>query len=291
MRVLLTGANGQVGRCVQDLFATTAHQLIAVDRAALDISDAEAVNAAFEQYRPELIINAAAYTAVDKAETEPELAAQINTLGPANLARAAASIDAALIHISTDYVFDGNKATPYVESDATSPQGAYGQTKLAGEREVQRYCRKHVIVRTAWVFSEYGNNFVKTMLRLGSERDALSVVADQVGCPTYAGDIAKACLAVCEAEQDGRASYGVYHYCGDEAVSWHDFASVIFKQAVALGVLDKAPQLTAISTTQYPTPAQRPAYSVLDSGRFAQIYVRPASDWQLGLMNKVLGKR
>lgn len=288
MRVLLTGANGQVGRCVQDLFATTAHQLIAVDRAALDISDAEAVNAAVEQYRPELIINAAAYTAVDKAETEPELAAQINTLGPANLARAAASIDAALIHISTDYVFDGNKTTPYVESDATSPQGAYGQTKLAGEREVQRYCRKHVIVRTAWVFSEYGNNFVKTMLRLGGERDVLNVVDDQIGCPTYSGDIARACLAVCEAQQAGRAQYGVYHYAGDRALSWYDFAGQIFAQATALGVLDKAPQLTAIPTIQYPTPAKRPAYSLLDSGKFARHYALPASDWHAGL-RKVVG--
>lgn len=272
MRVLLTGANGQLGRCVQDVFAASGHELIAFDRLALDISNSESVNSVVGKHCPQVIINAAAYTAVDKAETESEMAAQINTVGAANLARAAKDIDALLIHISTDYVFDGKKTTPYVESDATNPQGVYGQTKLAGEQEVQRYCSKHVILRTAWVFSEYGNNFVKTMLRLGKERDALSVVADQVGCPTYAGDIARACLSVCEAAEAGRAKYGVYHYCGGEAVSWYEFASIIFEQAVAKGMLSKMPSLAAIATEQYPTPAVRPAYSVLDEALFLSAY-------------------
>lgn len=285
MTVLLTGAKGQLGRCIQDLFASTEYELIALDRAALDISDAEAVFSVVADYRPRAIINAAAYTAVDKAEAEPELAAKINTVGPANLARAAERIGAVLIHISTDYVFDGKKTTPYVEDDETNPTSTYGKTKLEGESGVRRYCSKHVILRTAWVFSEYGNNFVKTMLRLGGEREALSVVADQVGCPTYAGDIAKVCLSVCDAEEKGRGSYGIYHYCGNEAVSWYEFASEIFKQATAVGALPKRPQLTPISTRQYPTPAARPPYSVMATDKLNRDFSLPAGHWKKALSN------
>lgn len=287
MRVLLTGANGQLGHCVQDLFIKSEYELIALGHAALDIGDADAVSSIIKALRPQAIINAAAYTAVDKAETEPELAAQINTLGPSNLARAAEEIDALLIHISTDYVFDGRKMTPYVETDATNPQSVYGKTKLDGELLVQRLCERHIILRTTWVFSEYGNNFMKTMLRLGRERDSLSVVADQIGCPTYAGDIAIACRALCEAQSGDRIHHGLYHYGGDHDLSWHDFSVEIFRKAVELGVLARQPQLLKISSNQYPSLAERPAYSVLDSTRFVRHYSVPASNWKNALTQQL----
>lgn len=287
MKILLAGANGQLGRCVQDVFAVTDHTLVPFDRASLNIADAITVDALVGQHQPDVIINAAAYTAVDKAESEPEVARQINVIGPANLAIAATRHNALLLHISTDYVFDGTKIEPYLESDATNPKGVYGQTKLDGEKKVQALCEKYVILRTAWVFSEYGNNFVKTMLRLGGECEALQVVDDQIGCPTYAGDIARACLAVCEAHQVGQARNGVYHYAGDRALSWYDFAGQVFALAMAQGLLDKVPELSAISTAQYPTPAERPAYSQLNSEKFAQYYAFPASYWLAGLKQVV----
>ena len=290
MKVLLTGANGQLGRCVQDVFARTDYELVALDRAALDISDAEAVSSAVAKHKPQAIINAAAYTAVDKAEAEPELAAQINTVGPGNLARAAEEIGAVLIHISTDYVFDGRKTSPYVETDATNPQGVYGRTKLAGEQEVQRTCSKHIIIRTAWVFSEYSNNFVKTMLRLGKQRKELNVVSDQVGCPTYAGGIASACMGVLTSYQNSAVDFGIYHYCGGESMPWFDFSKIIFEVAVNEGALEKAPAVNKITTIEYPTPAERPMYSVMDSSRFAEnfsVYEAPLGANLKTVINKI----
>ncbi len=283
MKVLLTGANGQLGQCVQDVFAGSEYQLISFDRQGLDISNAEQVRAVCAELAPDIIINAAAYTAVDKAESEREQAQKINEQGAENLAVEAQRHGALLIHISTDYVFNGEKQTPYQEDDPVEPQGVYGQTKLAGEQAVQRRCERHVILRTAWVFSEYGNNFLKTMLRLGAEREELGIVSDQLGCPSYAGDIAGACLAICEAERANTASYGIYHYAGGESLSWYDFASVIFTTAVEQGVLTTSPQLNAITTADFPTPAKRPSYSVLSSEKFTVDYGVPASDWRLGV--------
>lgn len=271
MKVLLTGANGQVGRCTRDVFAGSGHELKALGRDALDISDAAAVAQTVKAFCPDVIINAAAYTAVDKAESEPELAYAINVAGPANLADAAAEVNALLIHISTDYVFDGTAHVPYSEGDETNPQGVYGQTKLDGEREVQRRCDRHIILRTAWVFSEYGNNFVKTMLRLGKQRSELGVVADQIGCPTYAGDIARLCLTICNTEED-LVTYGTYHFCGDKAMSWYEFAVEIFEKAMESGVLVRKPHLAAIATDQYPTPAVRPSYSVMSLKKIEEKY-------------------
>ena len=289
MKVLLTGANGQVGRCTQDVCAGSGHELKALGRDALDISDAAAVAHTVKAFCPDVIINAAAYTAVDKAESEPELAYAINVAGSANLADAAAEVEAVLIHISTDYVFDGTVHTPYSEGDETNPQGVYGQTKLDGEREVQRRCDRHIILRTAWVFSEYGNNFVKTMLRLGKERNELGVVADQVGCPTYAGDIANACLVIARKVLEGNDRYGVYHYAGDLEVSWHAFARAIFEEANNSGLLSEKPKVNAITTTDYPTPAARPAYSVMTGEKLVNDFGVPACDWENAL-RKVLAK-
>lgn len=280
MRVLLTGANGQLGRCVQDVFAGSGHELLALDRQGLDIADAAAVQGAMAQYQPDVILNTAAYTAVDKAESEPEQARAINGLAPGVLANAAKQAGARLIHISTDYVFDGQATEPYRETDPVNPQGVYGSTKLEGERAVQTSGEQFVILRTAWVFSEYGNNFLKTMLRLGAERSELSVVADQLGCPTYAGDIAKACLAIVDAFRDGKPCYGVYHFAGNEAVSWHGFAMDIFTQAWSQGFLSTIPTVKAITTEDYPTPAKRPAYSVLNTAKLANDCGVAASDWR-----------
>ncbi|MCI4186212.1 dTDP-4-dehydrorhamnose reductase [Dickeya dianthicola] len=277
MKVLLTGANGQLGRCFQDRLPA-GWSLLATDADALDITDEAQVLTTVKSWQPDAIVNAAAYTAVDKAESEPALAARINVAGPEYLARAARQLGARFIHVSTDYVFDGTATRPYSETDATHPLGVYGQTKLDGERAVLKVNPAAQIVRTAWVFSEYGNNFVKTMLRLGRERDSLGVVADQRGCPTYAGDIADAIIKLLQQQADA----GLYHFCGDEEVSWHEFAGAIFTLACEQQLLVRAPVVNAITTEQYPTPAARPAYSTLDCAKVARLGIRPSA-WREAL--------
>lgn len=292
MRILLTGKNGQLGRCFQDAAATSTHQLFAFDSAELDIARADQVSAILAQVKPDVVVNAAAYTAVDKAETERETAYAVNELGVKHLAEAAESLGIPVIHVSTDYVFDGLAVKPYKPSDDKAPQGVYGASKLAGEQALSDISTRYIILRTAWVFSEYGNNFVKTMLRLASERDALSVVADQYGCPTYAGDLAQAILSLCDQyQQTGELAWGVHHYCGDLPTSWHGFARTIFAKGQQHGLLQASPKLTAISSDQYPTPAKRPAYSVLDTSTLAALYVEP-SNWLSALdvvMQKLIG--
>ncbi|KNE88170.1 dTDP-4-dehydrorhamnose reductase, partial [Puccinia striiformis f. sp. tritici PST-78] len=218
---------------------------------------------AVADFQPNVIVNAAAYTAVDKAETEFGIAAMINEIGPKNLALAANEVGARLVHVSTDYVFDGEMDRPYIETAKTNPLGVYGKTKLDGELAVVLIQPEALIIRTAWVFSEYGNNFVKTMLRLAQDRDTLGVVSDQFGCPTYAGDIAQAIIVLLQ----NKAAGGVYHFCGDEIVTWNEFAVAIFASALKKGVLAKMPVVNGINTAQYPTPAKRPKYSVLDCGK------------------------
>ncbi|MHA7847595.1 dTDP-4-dehydrorhamnose reductase [Serratia sp. D1N4] len=265
MKVLLTGSKGQLGNCFCDRLPT-GWDVLATDYDVLDITDLAKVKQAVADYRPDFIVNAAAYTAVDKAESDQQIAALINEIGPKNLALAANEIGARLVHVSTDYVFDGEANTPYLETAATNPLGVYGKTKLDGEIAVSQIQPDALIIRTAWVFSEYGNNFVKTMLRLGKERDALSVVADQFGCPTYAGDIAQAIIDLLTKNAKG----GVYHFCGDNQVAWNEFAEAIFASAVKQKGLSKAPVVTAITTEQYPTPARRPKYSVLNCEKIQQ---------------------
>lgn len=287
MKILLTGAEGQLGRCFQD--RCTEHQLLALNRSELDISDQAAVRALLAQQQPDLVVNAAAYTAVDHAEQHAELAFAVNRNGPENLALGCAEQGSALIHISTDYVFDGTANTPYRPDSGVHPLGVYGQSKWQGEEAVRRALDHHLIIRTAWVFSEYGNNFVKTMLRLGAERESLSVVDDQHGCPTYAGHIAEALLALLPLiEQSDFNGWGTYHFSGDKPVSWYQFAQAVFSELQCLGSsqgqVKPVPKLLPISTAQYPTPAQRPAYSVLDSSAFeALLQRRLVNDWQQGL--------
>ncbi|MEZ9191542.1 dTDP-4-dehydrorhamnose reductase [Vibrio sp. 10N.286.52.F8] len=287
MRILITGCHGQVGSSLTEQLASHENtEVLALDREHLDITNQDAVNAAVAEFKPSIIINAAAHTAVDKAEEEVDLSFAINRDGPIYLAQAAQSVGAAILHISTDYVFEGNKAGEYVETDATNPQGVYGESKLAGEIAVAQACDKHIILRTAWVFGENGNNFVKTMLRLGENRDALSIVGDQFGGPTYAGDIAGALIQIAKRINQGNAvEYGVYHYSGLPHVSWFDFADTIFDVAVEQGVLAKKPSLTSITTDQYPTPAKRPSNSRLSNEKIIQGFSVEVSDWKAALNN------
>lgn len=287
MRVLITGCYGQVGSCLTQQLANNGNITVrGLDREHLDITNQKAVSAAVAEFKPTIIINAAAHTAVDKAEEEVDLSYAINRDGPKYLAQAAQSVGAAILHISTDYVFEGNKVGEYVETDATNPQGVYGESKLAGEIAVAEACEKHIIFRTAWVFGESGNNFVKTMLRLGENRDALSIVGDQFGGPTYAGDIANTLTQIAKRINQGDAvKYGVYHYSGLPHVSWFDFADAIFDVAVEQGVLDKKPILTSITTDQYPTPAKRPSNSRLSTEKVTLGYSVKASDWKAALNN------
>ncbi|EKM9439642.1 dTDP-4-dehydrorhamnose reductase [Salmonella enterica] len=262
MKVLLTGANGQLGRCFSDR-CPASWDILATDSATLDITDLEQVKRAAATFQPDFIVNAAAYTAVDKAEIECDAAALINEIGPKNLATVAKDVGARLVHISTDYVFDGDATTPYIENAPTNPLGVYGQTKLNGELAVSLAQPEALIIRTAWVFSEYGNNFVKTMLRLAQGRDRLGIVADQHGCPTYAGDIASAVITLLQKEAPG----GIYHFCGESQVAWNEFAEIIFSSALHHGVLALIPKVDGITTEQYPTPAKRPKYSVLNCAK------------------------
>ncbi|AYC18275.1 dTDP-4-dehydrorhamnose reductase [Dickeya dianthicola] len=277
MKVLLTGANGQLGCCFQDRLPE-GWDVWTTDSDELDITDREQVLTAIAAYPPDVIVNAAAYTAVDKAENEPEQAALVNKSGPENLALAAKLVGARLVHVSTDYVFDGKATVPYVETDPTNPLGVYGQTKLDGERAVMAVLPESIIIRTAWVFSEYGNNFVKTMLRLGKEREMLGIVADQRGCPTYAGDIAQAIIDLLKLGAAG----GIYHFCGNKEVAWNEFSEAIFAKAVDLRKLEKAPVVNAIATDQYPTPAKRPLYSSLNCKKIKSLGIE-LSDWQSAL--------
>ena len=282
MNILLTGADGQVGR---ELAARLRHRanLLAANRAALDITDRNAVFQAASSFRPELIINAAAYTAVDKAESDANTAYAVNRDAVRHLAEAAAAHGAAVLHISTDYVFDGAADAPYRETDPVNPQSVYGKSKLAGE-EALAACPRHIILRTAWVFGTHGGNFVKTMLRLGRERDSLGIVADQYGAPTPAAAIADALVAIADAvRQPGFANWGIYHYFGSPYTSWHGFAERIFHAAAAQGILPAVPQLNAIATADYPTPARRPANSRLDCGKIQNTFGIKPADWQAAL--------
>ncbi|MCG9756940.1 dTDP-4-dehydrorhamnose reductase [Shewanella insulae] len=283
MKVLVTGCKGQVGHCLVEQLQGKA-EVLAVDAKELDITHEQAVIDTVNTFKPDVIINAAAYTAVDRAETEIELSYKVNSDGPKYLAQAAQSVGATILHISTDYVFEGNKDGLYNEEDETNPQGVYGASKLAGEQAVIKACDKYIILRTAWVFCNHGNNFVKTMLRLGQERDALSIVGDQFGGPTYAGDIAAALINIALQSHAGKEAWGVYHFSGMPHVSWCQFANTIFNQAVKQNVLEKVPKLISIATHQYPTPAKRPTNSTLDCHKIESTFGIKSSNWQKALI-------
>ena len=289
MKILLLGATGQVGtECLRSLaplgelvVATRSGSLpdgTACEVADFDVPDSLATLVG--KVGPDVVVNAAAYTAVDLAESEREAAWRVNAEAPGVLARACASRDALLVHYSTDYVFDGTGSRPYREDDPTAPLGAYGESKLAGENEIRAAGARHLILRTAWVYAAHGKNFLRTMLRLGSERDTLRVVADQVGSPTSAGLIADTTarlLAMPDIAQ------GVRHLTSSGETSWHGFATAIFTNARELGLLERMPDVEPISTSQYPTPARRPSYSVLDNTLIAKELGTTLPPWQVEL--------
>jgi len=287
MRILITGKKGQVGRClVEQLNRLPEITFLALDRAELDITNEVQVNRVVGEFKPNVIINAAAYTAVDKAESEIHLAYAVNRDGSKFLAEAAERNNALIMHISTDYVFSGDKEGSYCEEDPTAPQGIYGASKLAGEQAVIAACPRHIILRTAWVFGEYGNNFVKTVLRLAKTRDTLGVVGDQFGGPTYAGDIASALITIAKSICDGNNDkYGIYHYSGLPHVSWSQFAQGIFDEAIEQVVITQSPIVNSITTADYPTPAKRPANSKLDTTLIKDKFGLQASDWKKALNN------
>jgi dTDP-4-dehydrorhamnose reductase len=281
MKILVIGCKGQLGRCLNDQLTNTDHDVIYTSREQIDIADFELTKSKILEFSPDLIINAIAYTAVDKAEEDQKTASLINHLAVKNISDICNQLECWLVHISTDYVFDGNSKVPYKEDDQTNPQGAYGETKLKGELAIQASGCKHVILRTAWVFSEYGNNFLKTMLRLGAERDELSIVGDQIGCPTYAQDIARSIVAIIP-KLNSQKNNGIYHYCGDQPCSWYDFANVIFEQAMTNNL--KIPSIVnSIVTSSYPTPAKRPSFSVLNCSKIENDFGVHASNWHDGI--------
>jgi dTDP-4-dehydrorhamnose reductase len=277
--VLVVGCRGQVGREVMATRPPAGVSPIGLGHGDIDITDRDAVRRAVDRHRPTLMINAAAYTAVDRAESEPGAAFAVNADGPANLAEAAAAAGISLIHLSTDYVFDGAKAEAYTEDDPVRPLGAYGASKAAGERAIRERLDRHVILRTSWVFGMHGTNFVKTMLRLGRERDQIHVVADQWGCPTGAADIAEAILGIAHRIliQGWGDAWGTYHFAGRGATNWCDFAEAIFERAQPFW--GRRPEVAPIATADYPTPARRPAASVLDCTRFDRTFALPRRPW------------
>lgn len=260
-RILLTGANGQVG---EELWQTLTPlgEVIPVDRTIWDMANPDSIRPIVQEVQPSLIVNAAAYTAVDKAESEEDLANLVNGNATEVLAHAATTVGAGLIHISTDYVFDGQQSRPYLETDATNPLGAYGRSKLLGEAAIRTHCQNHMIIRTAWVYGVRGKgNFVKTMLRVGAQREELRVVTDQIGAPTWAKDLA---LAIAQfAPKLTLDTAGTYHYTNSGVCSWYDFAVAIFEEAKLLGFPLQVQRVVPITTADYPTPATRPAFSVL----------------------------
>jgi dTDP-4-dehydrorhamnose reductase len=281
MKVLLLGMDGQVGHEIRAQLGQTL-DLVAVGRSGLDLSQPAAIAPLVASVQPAVIINAAAYTGVDSAETNQALAHQVNAIAPGELAQAASQVGAALIHISTDYVFDGRQSTPYQEVDPPRPLGQYGQSKLAGEQAVQAHCPRHVILRTAWVYGSQGRgNFVKTMVRLGAQRPELRVVYDQVGTPTWSQDLARVIHQF--VHQLGTDPWGIYHYTNSGVTSWYDFALAIFAEAAALGYPLQVQRVVPIRTIEYPTPAPRPSFSVLATEKVTDFLGHRPPHWRQSL--------
>jgi dTDP-4-dehydrorhamnose reductase len=286
MKILVTGAEGQVGSELITRGRQLGLQMLAASRAELDITSKPAVDTFMYRHRPDLVINGAAYTAVDRAEEEQDRAMAINSQGAAHLAGACHKQNIPLLHISTDYVFDGNQEAPYTEDDTPSPQGIYGKSKLAGDEAVARTLEQHIILRVAWVFGASGNNFVRTMLRLAESHKELRVVADQHGSPTWAGDIGATLLAIAQRYGRGEAiPWGTYNYTGIPATTWHAFAQTIFAEAVQLGMLTSPPNVIPITTAEYPTPTRRPQNSVLNCRKIEKQLGISQPDWRIGLNN------
>lgn len=285
MKLLLLGGNGQVGRELRRSLAPLGELVVATrdgagGDAAADFDNADAVADLVARTAPGVVVNAAAYTAVDQAEADPDAALRANALAPGAIAAACGRLGALLVHYSTDYVFDGSARAPYGEDAATAPLGVYGASKLAGEQAVRASGARHAILRTAWVYAAHGRNFLLTMLRLAGERDQLRVVADQFGAPTPAGWIAD---ATADIVRRGVPEAGTWHLVARGETSWHGFASEIVRQAHAAGLIDRVPHVLPIASAEFPTPARRPAYSVLDTTRLQREFGLVPPDWRTGL--------
>ena len=288
MKILITGAQGQVGKELVSIANQRGFDVIAAGQTELDITQLKNIESYVEVHQPDLVINAAAYTAVNKAEEEQDITYAINRDGTANLAAVSKEKNIPLLHISTDYVFDGTKSEAYSENDAVSPLGIYGISKWQGEETIRQTLPEHIILRVAWVFGAQGNNFVKTMLRLAKDRDQLSGVADQFGRPSPAKDIAKTLIILAEQYQKEKTlEWGTYHYCGDEKVSWCGFAKEILKQAKEQGLIEKDIKVNAITTAEYQDPTKRPANSMLDCEKIKNTFGIEMPSWKESL-NQVL---
>ncbi|MDA0345461.1 MAG: dTDP-4-dehydrorhamnose reductase [Proteobacteria bacterium] len=288
MKVLVLGCKGQLGLCLRDQLEHATHEVVFASRDHIDVADFNVTKSSICEISPDIVINATAYTAVDKAEEDKEMANLINHLAVANLAHICSQLGCWLVHVSTDYVFDGASTAAYKEEDKTNPQGVYGDTKLKGELAIQSSECRHIIIRTAWVFSEYGNNFLKTMLRLGAERNELRIVGDQVGCPTYAQDIAKAIMTILERLQSKEVSSCLYHFAGNFCCSWAEFSQAIFDKAFELEVIESKPNVVAITTKEFPTLAKRPARSELSSKRIRATFGIDPSDCMVGIRSSLM---
>ena len=279
MVVLVTGANGQLGQAIQSISGKYPEiDFVFCSSSDLDITNLENCKAVFAKHQPHFCINTAAYTAVDKAESESDKAHLINAVGPENLAKVCKEFDTILVHISTDFIFDGTSKVPYLETDVPNPKSIYGQTKLDGEIAIQKNWEKHFIIRTSWVYSQFANNFMKTMLRLASELDNLSVVNDQIGTPTNAVDLADVLIKIIvSCQTESHEVFGIYNFSNEGVCSWYDFAATIFHQK---GIeIDLKP----IPTDSYPTPAKRPAYSVLDKTKIKKVFGVEIKNWKESL--------
>lgn len=280
MRILVTGGNGQVAYALKKVSEKQELDLIVLDRIELNIINNKSITNAFEKFNPDILINTAAYTSVDKAETEKKLAYEVNAKGAALLATECASNSIPMLHISTDYVFDGLKLGSYDENDIVNPLSVYGRSKLEGEDAVRNLLKEHIILRTSWVFGLHGNNFVKSMLRLASEHDCLNVVDDQVGGPTSANSIAQVLLALVQQYKNkGNLSWGTYHFCQKPYASWYEFSEVIFDKAYQRGLINRKMKVKAINSNGYPMEAPRPLNSRLNTSKLRKIISNYNEEW------------
>ncbi|MEG4440905.1 dTDP-4-dehydrorhamnose reductase [Microcoleus sp. AT9_B5] len=281
MKILLAGGSGQLAQELQPILLSSG-EVIALDRTRLDLSQPESIRQAMAEIQPDLVVNSGAYTAVDKAESEPELAHAVNGIAPGIFAQECEKLGASLIHFSTDYVFDGSHGSAYLETDSTNPLGTYGKSKLAGEEAIRNAGNRHIIIRTSWVYGNGGKgNFVKTMLRLGKEREEIRVVADQIGSPTWTGDLGAATSQIIPLL--GQETFGTYQYTNSGVCSWYDFAIAIFEEAAQLGLPLKIQRVIPITTAEYPTPAKRPAFSVLSTVKISALLGTHPPHWRQGL--------
>ena len=293
MKILVTGANGQLGKEFKELNMPSLFEFVCLGRHELDIRNSNEVSETFEYHKPDIIINAAAYTKVDLAESEQDEAYAVNCFGVENLARSANVLGCPILHISTDYVFDGDSSAPYGELDLTRPLGAYGKTKLEGEIAIKTILDSHIILRTSWLFGRHSNNFVKTMLRLANNQKELKIIGDQWGGPTSSRGLAECCLSICKKINNTTSNFsmwGTYHYSGFPYTNWFGFAKVILTEAQRIGIIDKKPKIKMVTSKQYPVTAIRPMNSRLDCSKLYENFKIMPDDWtkQLNIVLKSL---